>query len=199
MEERQENVTWNLPVRSRKEAIETSEPPQRWGFNANALTLSTTREMGLPVWVSRTPHPKFAFPPNSLANESKPLHHPASLSGSLGLKDQDGLPQGALKAFTASDYTCGNWPLTWLLLDGSKHRLSWTTAYDMRTLKVFFLFPPLQVDLWPSGASPEPDCQTGRQSSPLISGRSSIWDPTRLAPPAGEHPLVCSAPLFKAS
>ena len=46
-----------------------------------------TSEMGLPVWMLITLHPKSAFLPNFPVDNSKSLHRSASLSGSLELKD----------------------------------------------------------------------------------------------------------------
>ena len=59
-----------------------------WGFNPSPWEKQHgTSEMGLPVWMLITLHPKSAFPPNFPADKSKSLHCSASLSGSLELKD----------------------------------------------------------------------------------------------------------------
>lgn len=73
-------------------------------------------------------------------DKSKFLHHPASLSGRLELKDQDGSLQGALKAFTAItsaviSYSTGSCRMT--LSSGFLRPLHMTVGFSLS----LFFFP----------------------------------------------------------
>lgn len=87
-------------------------------------------------------------------DKSKFLRHPASLSGRLELKDEDGLLQGALKAFTAItsaaiSYSTGS---CWTTVStGFLRQLHRTLGFSQDSLSLFFFF---HVNTWPLGTSP---------------------------------------------